>query len=201
MMTISIVIAAIIGAYLAGSVSSAVVVCRLMNLPDPRTSGSRNPGATNVLRLGGKKAAMITLLGDVLKGLLPVLAVRLFTDSPQILAGVGLAAFLGHIFPVLFRFQGGKGVATAFGTIVGISWPAALVILATWLLVAVIFRYSSLSALVATFLAPVYIAYFAPEPAYIGAILFIVLFIIWRHWTNIRNLLAGTENRIGQKNG
>nr|VFJ43994.1 MAG: acyl-phosphate glycerol-3-phosphate acyltransferase [Candidatus Kentron sp. DK] len=195
-----LVILAVAGAYLAGSISSAIVVCRLMGLPDPRTTGSGNPGTTNVLRLGGKKAAAITLIGDVLKGLLPVLIVRFFVDSsPIILAAAGIAAFLGHVFPVLFRFQGGKGVATAFGVIVGISWPVGLAILATWLLVAVLFRYSSLSALVAAALAPFYMAYFTADPIHTGAISSVVLVVIWRHRANIRNLLAGTEGKIGEK--
>nr|VFJ53413.1 MAG: acyl-phosphate glycerol-3-phosphate acyltransferase [Candidatus Kentron sp. DK] len=195
-----LIILAVAGAYLAGSISSAIVVCRLMGLPDPRTTGSGNPGTTNVLRLGGRKAAAITLIGDVLKGLLPVLIVRFFVDSsPIILAAAGIAAFLGHVFPVLFRFQGGKGVATAFGVIVGISWPVGLAILATWLLVAVLFRYSSLSALVAAALAPFYMAYFTADPIYTGAISSVVLVVIWRHRANIRNLLAGTEGKIGEK--
>ena len=200
-MTIPIIILmlGIVGAYLVGSVSSAIVVCRLMGLPDPRTSGSVNPGATNVLRLGGKRAAVITSLGDVLKGFAPVFIAGLFIDLPPVLAAVGLAAFLGHVFPVLFRFQGGKGVATAFGAIAGISWPAAPAVLGTWLLVAVIFRYSSLAALVSAFLAPFYTAYFAFEPVYISSILLVVLVIIWRHRANIQKLLAGTEMKIGQK--
>lgn len=184
---------------MVGSVSSAIVVSRLMGLSDPRTSGSGNPGATNVLRLGGKRAAIITLAGDVLKGLLPVLAARLLPDSvPIVLAAVGLAALLGHVFPVFFRFQGGKGVATAFGVMAGISWPTALATLTTWLLVAVIFRYSSLSAVVAALMSPVYIAYFTSEPIYVWTYLLIALWIIQRHRTNIRNLLAGTESKIGR---
>nr|VFJ49426.1 MAG: glycerol-3-phosphate acyltransferase PlsY [Candidatus Kentron sp. FM]VFJ49643.1 MAG: glycerol-3-phosphate acyltransferase PlsY [Candidatus Kentron sp. FM]VFK18218.1 MAG: glycerol-3-phosphate acyltransferase PlsY [Candidatus Kentron sp. FM] len=198
-MTTLFIVLGIIGAYLVGSISSAVVVCHLMGLPDPRTSGSRNPGTTNVLRLGGKRAAIITLLGDVLKGFVPVFIAHFLIDSPVVLAAAGLAAFFGHVFPVLFRFQGGKGVATAFGAIVGISWPAALAILATWLSVAVIFRYSSLAALVAALLAPVCMAYLVSEAVYVGAVSLIALVIIWRHRANIRNLLAGTETKIGQK--
>nr|VFK27481.1 MAG: acyl-phosphate glycerol-3-phosphate acyltransferase [Candidatus Kentron sp. MB]VFK28607.1 MAG: acyl-phosphate glycerol-3-phosphate acyltransferase [Candidatus Kentron sp. MB]VFK74324.1 MAG: acyl-phosphate glycerol-3-phosphate acyltransferase [Candidatus Kentron sp. MB] len=196
---ISITIFIVIAAYLIGSISSAVVVSRLMGFPDPRTDGSRNPGATNVLRLGGKKAAIITLLSDVLKGLAPVLAARLYLDSPPIIAVVALAAFGGHVFPVLFRFQGGKGVATALGAIAAITWPTALAAFGTWLLVALISRYSSLSALIAALLTPIYTGIFTANLIYTGAIGLIALLIIWRHRTNIRNLIKGTETKIGQK--
>ena len=185
--------------YLVGSIASAVIVCRLMGLPDPRTEGSRNPGATNVLRLGGKKAAVITLLGDMLKGLVPVLVARLIVDSPLVLAGTALAAFLGHLYPVFFRFQGGKGVATAFGVVTGLVWPVALAMLGTWLLMAALFRYSSLSALVAAALGPVFSFLLAPELAYVVALSIIALLVLWRHRSNIRNLLAGTEDKIGEK--
>jgi len=198
-MVVSIAVLSVVVAYLVGSISSAIIVCHLMGLPDPRTSGSKNPGATNVLRLGGKKAAIITLLGDVLKGFLPVLIVRLYTDSSSVLAAVTLVAFLGHVFPVLFRFQGGKGVATAFGGMVALSWPTALATIVSWILVAMIFRYSSLSALVAACLAPIYIGYFTAVPIYIGMSSLISSLIVWRHRSNIRSLLAGTERKIGQK--
>lgn len=135
--------------YLAGSVSTAIIVCRAMGLPDPRNEGSRNPGATNVLRLGGKKAAAITLAGDFLKGLLPVLLARLAGVEATGLALIALAAFLGHLYPIFFGFQGGKGVATAFGAILGLSAPVALAALATWLIMAFVLRISSLSALTA----------------------------------------------------
>ena len=192
-------IALVVCGYLVGSVATAVVVCRLMGLPDPRTEGSGNPGATNVLRLGGKKAAVITLLGDLLKGLVPVLAARLVVDSPLVLAGTALAAFLGHLYPVFFRFQGGKGVATAFGVVLALVWPVALAMLGTWLLMAAVFRYSSLSALTAAVLGPVYSVFLAPEAVYIVAIGVIALLVLWRHRSNIRNLLAGTEDKIGEK--
>nr|VFK65059.1 MAG: glycerol-3-phosphate acyltransferase PlsY [Candidatus Kentron sp. TUN] len=196
--TVLITISIIIAAYLVGSISSAVVVSHLMKLPDPRTDGSGNPGATNVLRLGGKKAAVITLLGDMLKGLLPVLLVRLYMDAPPIImAAVALAAFLGHVYPVLLRFQGGKGVATAFGVIIVITWPTALAALATWLLVAITSRYSSLSSLMAAFLIPIYGGYFTGDLIYTSVVALIGLVIIWRHRSNIRNLIAGTETKIG----
>ena len=133
-------------AYLLGSVSTAIIVCKLMGLPDPRTEGSGNPGATNVLRVGGKKAAAITLFGDTLKGLLPVLIARAFTSDPLILGLVGLAAFLGHLYPVFFGFKGGKGVATMLGVLFGYSWWVGLATAATWLIVAKVFKVSSLSA-------------------------------------------------------
>lgn len=194
--TMPIIILTVIAAYLIGSISSAVVVSYLMGFTDPRTSGSGNPGATNVLRLAGKKAAVVTLLGDILKGFVPVLAVRLSVDSSWIVAAVSLAAFLGHIFPVLFRFQGGKGVATALGVIAAITWPTALVALATWLLAAMISRYSSLSALITAFLAPIYVGYITSDLVYTGTIGLISLLIIWRHRSNIQNLIAGTETKI-----
>nr|VFJ72833.1 MAG: acyl-phosphate glycerol-3-phosphate acyltransferase [Candidatus Kentron sp. FW] len=199
-LTVSITILIVIAAYLVGSVSSAVVVSYLMGFPDPRTDGSGNPGATNVLRLGGKRAAAITLVGDLIKGLVPVLLVRLYVDdSPLIVAAVALAAFLGHVFPVLFGFQGGKGVATALGVIAAMTWSTAAVALSTWLLVVVTSRYSSLSALFAAFLTPIYAWYFTSDPIYTGAIGIISLVIVWRHRSNIRKLIAGTETKIGEK--
>ncbi|HOW76928.1 MAG TPA: glycerol-3-phosphate 1-O-acyltransferase PlsY, partial [Candidatus Competibacteraceae bacterium] len=144
-----ITLSSIVLGYLAGSISTAILVCRAMGLPDPRSEGSRNPGATNVLRFGGKKAAAITLAGDFLKGLLPVLFARLAGLEEIGLALTALAAFLGHLYPVFFGFEGGKGVATAFGAILGLSWPVALVALAIWLFMAFVVRISSLSALTA----------------------------------------------------
>lgn len=192
-------IALILGGYLVGSLAFAIITCRLMGLPDPRHQGSGNPGATNVLRLGGKPAAAITLVGDMLKGLLPVLLARVVTDSPPVLAATALAAFLGHLYPIFFRFRGGKGVATAFGAISGLVWPVALAMLATWLLVATAFRYSSLAALSAAALAPFYTIFLAPRPAYVASIAAISILIFWRHRSNIRNLLARSEDRIGRE--
>jgi glycerol-3-phosphate acyltransferase PlsY len=183
--------------YLAGSISTAILVCRAMGLPDPRNEGSRNPGATNVLRFGGKKAAAITLAGDFLKGLLPVLLARLAGLEDLGLALTALAAFLGHLYPVFFGFEGGKGVATAFGAILGLSWPVALAALVTWLFMAFVVRISSLSALTAAVLTPLLGWWFNLSFAYNAAILAMVVLLIWRHRSNIRNLLAGSEDKIG----
>ena len=145
-------------AYLIGSVSSAVIVCKLLQLEDPRTQGSRNPGATNVLRLFGKKAAIPTLIGDMLKGAVPVVIGHSLNSPDMVLACIGLAAFSGHLFPVFFNFKGGKGVATLIGVLLGTYWILGLAFIGTWLLMAVIFRYSSLSGLTAAAMTPVYIA-------------------------------------------
>lgn len=192
-------IAFIILGYLLGSVSTAIIVCRALGLPDPRTEGSRNPGATNVLRLGGKTAAAVTLLGDLLKGFLPVLAAQVAGVSEWGLAGTALAAFLGHLYPAFFGFEGGKGVATAFGAVLGLSAWVATAALATWLLMAAIVRISSLSALTAAVLTPLYIWWFKLPQVYALAVLIMVALLIWRHRSNIQNLLAGTEDRMGDK--
>ncbi|MCK7583227.1 MAG: glycerol-3-phosphate 1-O-acyltransferase PlsY [Chromatiales bacterium] len=189
----------IIAAYLLGSVSSAIIVCRLMGLPDPRTQGSNNPGATNVLRIGGKKAAAITLLGDSLKGLIPMLIGHALGASPAVLAGIGLAAFIGHLYPVFFGFKGGKGVATALGVQFGLYWPIGLCVAAVWLFVAKVLKISSLSGLISMALAPVFVWLFWDEKALIGMQLIITGLLIWRHRSNIRNLLDGTEDRISAK--
>ena len=186
-------------AYLLGSVASAIVVCKALGLPDPRTEGSRNPGATNVLRVGGKGAAVATLLGDVVKGVVPVLAARALVEGPLVPALAAAAAFLGHLYPVFFGFKGGKGVATAFGALLALVWPVALAVAATWLVAAKVTRISSLSALTAAVLAPLYTWWLTPEPAYIAVTVVISLLLIWRHRGNIRNLIQGTEGRIGQK--
>ncbi|MER2529919.1 MAG: glycerol-3-phosphate 1-O-acyltransferase PlsY [Candidatus Competibacter denitrificans] len=183
--------------YLAGSISTAILVCRAMGLPDPRSEGSRNPGATNVLRFGGKKAAAITLAGDLLKGLLPVLLARLAGIDATGLALTALAAFVGHLYPVFFGFVGGKGVATAFGAILGLSWPVALVALTAWLFMAFVVRISSLSALTAAALTPLLGWWFDLPGMYLVAIAIMVGLLIWRHRSNIRNLLAGAEDKIG----
>jgi glycerol-3-phosphate acyltransferase PlsY len=189
----------ILVAYLLGSVSSAIIVCRAMGLPDPRTQGSNNPGATNVLRIGGKKPAAITLLGDSLKGLVPMLFGHLFGVEPAILAGIGLAAFLGHLYPVFFRFQGGKGVATALGVQFGLYWPIGLCVGAVWLFVAKVLKISSLSGLISMALAPGFVWLFWPDRVLIGMQLIVTGLLIWRHRSNIRNLLAGTEGRLTAK--
>lgn len=186
-------IALILGAYLAGSLSAAIITCRLMGLPDPRSQGSGNPGATNVMRVGGKKPAAITLAGDALKGLLPVLVAQALAVSDQVLALTALAAFLGHLYPLFFGFKGGKGVATAFGALTGLAWPVALCLLGVWLLMAKVFHISSLAALTSAVLAPVFMWWLRPVPELIAVSVVISIMLIWRHRSNIRKLLEGTE--------
>ncbi|MCF8148826.1 MAG: glycerol-3-phosphate 1-O-acyltransferase PlsY [Sulfuritalea sp.] len=195
-------------AYLVGSLSFAVIVSRLMGLNDPRTYGSKNPGATNVLRSGSKAAAVATLLLDALKGWVPVFLVQQF-GSPYgfegaTLALVGLAAFLGHLYPVFFRFQGGKGVATAMGVVVAISAGLGLATGATWLLIAFFFRYSSLASLIAAVFAPVYYLMgdgvaWRTDHAQALSLVVISGFLIWRHSENMSRLVKGTESKLGKK--
>jgi len=183
-------------AYLLGSISSAIIVCKLMGLPDPRTQGSNNPGATNVLRIGGKKAAAITLFGDMLKGFIPVALVHLVSDSALVFALTGAAAFLGHLYPVFFSFKGGKGVATALGVQFGLHWQFGLVVAAIWLFMAKGLKISSLAALVSMALAPVVIWYIWPAPELLVMQVFISILLFWRHRSNIRNLISGNEGKI-----
>lgn len=190
---------AILAAYLIGSLSAAIIVCRLMGLPDPRTVGSQNPGATNVLRMGGKRAAAVTLVGDLLKGLLPVLVARLLFQEEAVFAAVALAAFLGHLFPIFFGFKGGKGVATALGVMLGLAWPVAVAALLTWLVVAKLFKISSLAALTAALLTPLYAGLLGQPTLYWQLFLLIAVILVVRHHRNIRNLLTGQEGLIGQK--
>ena len=198
--------ALILLAYLIGSVPFAVVVSKLMGLQDPRSYGSKNPGATNVLRTGNKTAAALTLLGDAAKGWFAVwLAQRLAPGiTPGPLAAVAVAAFLGHLYPVFFGFKGGKGVATALGVLLGISGWLGLATALTWVIVAVFFRYSSLAALVASVFAPVYyvlcsgIVWDAETPI-TAAIVVMAILLVWRHRENIQRLIAGKESRLGQK--
>ena len=192
----SVDIPLIVGAYLLGSISSAIIVCRLMGLPDPRTEGSHNPGATNVLRFGGKKAAAITLLGDMLKGLIPMLLAHLLQVSDLTFALTAMAAFLGHLYPVFFGFKGGKGVATALGVTFGLYWPVGLLVAGTWLVVALLFRYSSLSALVASLMIPTGFWWLWPEPPVIIAMCCMTALLYWRHRSNIANLISGREGKI-----
>ena len=187
----------VIGAYLLGSISSAILVCRAMGLPDPRTQGSNNPGATNVLRIGGKKAAALTLFGDSLKGLLPMLAAHGLDVSTTILALTGMAAFLGHLYPVFFGFKGGKGVATALGVQFGLHWGLGLAVAGVWLFVAKVLKVSSLAALVSMALAPLFVWLIWPTPVLLVMQTAMTLLLIWRHRSNIRNLLSGAEGRIG----
>lgn len=187
----------IFASYLIGSLSSAIIVCKLMSLPDPRGEGSGNPGATNVLRFGGKKAAAITLAGDMIKGLIPVLIAKYMDISILGIALVGLAAFLGHLYPVFFQFKGGKGVATMLGVLFGFSWWVGLATAGTWLFMAKIVKISSLSALVATLLAPVYVWLWYDNIEAITATAVMTIILFWRHRSNIQNLIKGSEGSIG----
>ena len=189
----------VVAAYLLGSISSAIIVCRIMGLPDPRTQGSNNPGATNVLRIGGKKAAAITLLGDALKGFIPVLACHALGVSPLIFAVTGMAAFLGHLYPVFFGFNGGKGVATAMGVQFGLSWMIGAAVAGMWLFMAKVLNVSSLAALVSMSIAPLFVWLFWPEPELIIMQSVMSLILIWRHRSNIRNLLSGEEGKISKQ--
>jgi glycerol-3-phosphate acyltransferase PlsY len=189
----------IFAGYLCGSLSAAIITCRLMGLPDPRTQGSKNPGATNVLRVGGKKAAAITLFGDGIKGAIPVVVGQLMHASPLTLSLIALAAFLGHLYPIFFNFRGGKGVATFFGVLLAMVWPVGLAALATWLAMAMLFNISSLSALTAAVLAPFYVWWLRPEKEFIIVTIVISVILIWRHRSNIRNLIAGTEGKIKER--
>lgn len=183
-------------AYLVGSVSSAIVVARLFSLTDPRSIGSGNPGATNILRQGNKTAAVVTLLGDVLKGVVPVLITYVLTDDPVILALVAGAAFLGHLFPVFFGFEGGKGVATGLGVYIGLYWPVGLSLIGCWLLVAALFRYSSLAAIVTSVVSPFIVAYWLPHPAFVAMSIVLALLLLWRHRQNLQRLTRGEEDKI-----
>ncbi|WP_395669607.1 glycerol-3-phosphate 1-O-acyltransferase PlsY [Rhodoferax sp.] len=201
-------VAAALLAYLIGSLSFAVLVSRAMGLRDPRTFGSKNPGATNVLRSGSKAAAVVTLLLDAAKGWLPVALVQWF-GAPYGLgdgtvALVGLAAFLGHLYPVFFGFAGGKGVATALGVLVGVHWALGLAAAATWVLIAFFFRYSSLASLAAAVFAPMYYLFgngvaWAVDAQVAVAITAMAGLLMWRHAENISRLVKGTESRLGQK--
>ena len=210
MQTVSVVYPwlAVIGAYLVGSLSFAVIVSRVMGLYDPRTYGSKNPGATNVLRSGSKVAAVVTLVLDAVKGWVPVVLVQWFGKpyglDEATTAMVGLAAFLGHLFPVFFRFAGGKGVATALGVLLAIHWALGLTTLLVWVATAALFRYSSLASLVAALSAPlVYVladGSWWPMNRY-GMLCIVVMsgLLIWRHAENIARLFKGTESKLGKK--
>jgi glycerol-3-phosphate acyltransferase PlsY len=193
--------ALVILGYLSGSIASALLVCRALGLADPREAGSGNPGATNMLRLHGRGAALLTLAGDVLKGFLPVLLARLLEAPPAVIALTGLAAFGGHLFPVFFGFRGGKGVATLIGVLFASHWLAGLVFCGIWLLVALLSRYSSLSSLVAAAFSPLYVWLILGDPAYLAGFGLMAVLLFWRHRDNIRNLLNGTETKIGAKTG
>ena len=188
----------ILCAYLIGSISAAIIVSKLLGLPDPRTVGSRNPRATNVLRSGGKKAAILTLLGDSLKGLLPVAVAHYLGLDVEWLILVGIAAFLGHLFSLFYGFKGGKGVATALGIYIGLNPIIGLALIATWLMSAFAFNISSLAALITTLLAPFYFYYMTQStPLFIG-LLFITLLIYWKHKKNIKEIIEGTASKISK---
>lgn len=184
--------------YLLGSVATAVLVSRALGVADPRSGGSGNPGATNVLRLAGRKAAALTLAGDILKGVVPVLVARAADLPPGAVALVGLAAFLGHLYPAFFGFRGGKGVATALGVLLAMEPYLGAAVLFTWMAVAGVSRYSSLAALVASVLAPGYAWVISGDRGVVGAVALMAVLLVWRHRANIRRLVAGEEGRIGR---
>lgn len=190
-------LAMIISAYLLGSISSAVLICRVLRLPDPRKVGSHNPGATNVLRIGGKKAAISVLLCDMLKGTIPVWGGYFLQIDPILLGLVAIAACLGHMYPLFFHFKGGKGVATALGAIAPIGLDLTAMVIATWIVVAFIFRYSSFAALVTVLLAPMYT--WMVKPQYTLPVAMLCCLIVFRHHQNIRRLYDGTEPKLGEK--
>jgi len=191
------IVLAVLVAYLIGSISFAIAVSRLLRLPDPRSYGSKNPGATNVLRTGSKAAAALTLAGDALKGLVAVGLAQHYV--PEAAPYAALAVFLGHLFPVYHGFHGGKGVATAAGVLFAIDWRVGLGTLATWFIIAAFLRYSSLAALVAAAFAPFFTALVLGFDAYFACVLVMAALLIWRHRGNITRLIAGTESRIGGK--
>ena len=188
---------AALGAYLLGSISFAIVVSRLLRLPDPRSYGSKNPGTTNVLRSGSKAAALLTLGGDAGKGWLAVWLAA--AQWPEAAAFAALAVFLGHLFPVFHRFQGGKGVATAAGVLFGIDWRVGLGTLATWLILVALFRYSSLAAIVAAAFASFFTILLLGFGDHAAAVLAMAALLVWRHKENIARLLAGSEPRLFEK--
>lgn len=193
----------VLGAYLLGSLSFAVIVSRCMHMPDPHTYGSGNPGATNVLRSGRKLAAVLTLLGDATKGWLAVWLSIHFQTSWHLnnitIACVAIAVLIGHMWPVFFRFKGGKGVATAVGILLALSWPTACICALVWLVMAFGFKVSSLAALVATLLSPLVACFFMADQSWCYATIVIALLVLYRHKSNIRNLLQGKESKIGER--
>ena len=190
-------IALLVVAYLLGSVCSAIIVCKLLRLPDPRTQGSNNPGATNVMRIGGKKAAIITLAGDMLKGVPLVLIAQQLHLSPDLISAIGFAAFLGHLYPVYFKFEGGKGVATALGVLLALYWPLGLGVIGVWLTVFAVFRISSLSSILAFTAAPIAAWFICPQ--YMLGIFGMSVLLVARHKQNIKALLKGEERKFGEK--
>ena len=188
----------LISAYLLGSINSAIIVCYIFRLPSPRSIGSGNPGTTNVLRIGGKVPAIITLMFDIFKGLAPVIVARMLTDNEFLIACTALYAILGHVFPIFFGFKGGKGVATLIGTLFGFWWALGLIFVVTWLIVAIITRYSSLAALVASVVASVSVIFVANLQV-ATPFLIIAVTILIKHKGNIQRLVSGQESKIGDK--
>lgn len=186
----------LVATYCIGSLCSAVIVAHLCHLPDPRTEGSRNPGTTNILRIAGKKYAVIVLLADLLKGLLPVLLLKWSHLAPDYLGYVGFIAVLGHIYPVFFKFSGGKGVATSLGVLFGLSGWLGLAVIATWLLVAWLTRYSSLAGMLALGLSPIYVGLLMPNAHLIIPVLLMVLLVLFQHQDNMVRLWRGQESKI-----
>lgn len=197
-MITSIVI--IVIAYLLGSLSSAILVCQFLKLPDPRTEGSKNPGANNVLRIGGKKAAILTLLGDLLKGFIPVFVALIMGLNDFTIGMVALAAVMGHLFPVFFNFDGGKGVATSLGVYLAFSMLAGVVALVIWAIVALISRYASLASIAAVTATPIFIGIYS-SPSFVIPCVAIAALVIWKHWDNIQRLRDKTESKIDLKLG
>lgn len=190
----------IVGAYLVGSISFGILISKLFGLADPRTVGSGNPGATNVLRSGKKSAALLTLLGDALKGWLPVWLAMQNNMLMWVVSSVGIAVFLGHLYPIYFKFKGGKGVATALGVMLAISPFLALAAFVTWIIVFAASRYASLASIVAALFAPMHAYYYLrPYKDYFLMLLVLCVLLIWRHRTNIQKLLNGTESGFGKK--
>lgn len=190
---------AILAAYLLGSVPFAMISSKLFGLADPRTYGSGNPGATNVLRSGNKKAALFTLIGDALKGWLAVFAAQQAGLSDLAIGLVALAVFFGHLFPIFLKFKGGKGVATAAGVLLALDPVLGLMVLGTWLLVAYVSRYSSLAAIVAAAAAPLYFALMHGAEGQFAVVLVLALALVAKHWQNLQRLMAGQESKIGSK--
>jgi glycerol-3-phosphate acyltransferase PlsY len=186
----------IIFAYLIASISMAIIICKILDLPDPRTQGSNNPGATNVLRIGGKKAAAATLIGDGLKGFIPVALGQYLGFGAQELALIALSAFLGHVYPIFFGFKGGKGVATFIGSLLALNYFAGLAFIATWLFVAKVLKISSLSALIATFLTPLFFYLLTDELEATYILALISIWIFYTHRSNIKRMLSGEEGSI-----
>ena len=188
----------IVFAYLFGSLNGAIIVCKLAKLADPREQGSGNAGATNVLRYGGKKLAALVMLIDLLKGVIPVVIARFVSIHGCSLSLIAAVTVLGHIYPIFFRFQGGKGIATTLGAILALSWTVGLIVILTWLIVAIVFQFSSLASLVSIILLPLYLLLWS-NPQYILPMFLLTLIVIYRHRTNIQRLLKGEEPKIGKK--